>query len=158
MLVVAFLANQILSILFAIACIIGTLSAAAFFFYWLKGGSNNPTIQKFTTPMEMNECAIPRSFTMLEQFILHRMRLPGDTPGSLMERYVISINAFDGNGPTPEYLSNAVAMKMLWEYKRLYGNLAFPTIPNPLPADIISRPLEPTDVDEFHQFCLMHTL
>ena len=154
MLLIAFIANKLTAIISSAIYVVGAVVLATLVFRWLKNQASG-TLVKSPKTVTMNANFIPPDYDMLEQYILMALKLGGDTHKALLGRFLGKINANDGTAIFPSYLHNGVAKKMLWEYRKKFGNLEFEIgRRNTLSVQEVLAPLQDTERNDFHQFCL----
>lgn len=103
---------------------------------------------------ELNVSQSMERYGDVEAFVFRQMQYPGESEEHTFKHFLARIRAQDPTQPIRNYFSRPIFKKMLWEYKRKYGNLEYPILSgNYITPDDILRPLSPEECQQFILFC-----
>lgn len=95
-------------------------------------------------------------FGTIEDIIFQQLQTAGDSYAQVLLKFLCLIKAHEFHKPVPPYFTSPIIKKVMYEYKRKYGNLDFPILTTQtVTLEEALTPLkDDAEREDFTRFCV----
>ncbi len=158
---VSWIAGALAAVLISLLLFVGSLVAVPVVLVWTVDWLRSRNINipasidiKAATSYRIGGTVLPSEFILIERQILDAVGIATDGYVDVVYRFLSLVGAYDKDETALPCMQNGIALKLMYEYRRKYGNLDYEfTSRNMLDITDALRRLDANERQDFQLFC-----